>query len=317
MLNDIKFNLKCGVYRIRNLINGCIYIGSSKNFYNRLKYHLSLLHKNKHTNPYLQNAWNKYGSESFVFEIISQTSQTSPKVRQIKEQLYINIFLKNNPRSKLYNIATIVDSPNIVQTERVKQFKLNILEFCIDHNYKPSEESKDLIEKKLGKCLRSYSNNYLGSNCYDPLFAKLVFKYLNKKDFMRNKIQNEVREFIRKHGYKPRFFITPREHKLARILHMYTARGGPSYNPKFEQEMDKCLTRNKYLVAKIKKKILDFCVKNGFYPSSTVNRNSERILGRAFYRYRCKGSFVYDPEFVKITEKYISRHKYMISKGIK
>lgn len=54
------------IYKIENLINGKIYIGSTHKVLNKRKSeHFSLLRKNKHYNKKLQNAWNKYGEESF------------------------------------------------------------------------------------------------------------------------------------------------------------------------------------------------------------------------------------------------------------
>ena len=50
-----------GVYQIKNLINGKLYIGSSIDVDKRLKSHFSALDKGCHNNAYLQNAWNKYG----------------------------------------------------------------------------------------------------------------------------------------------------------------------------------------------------------------------------------------------------------------
>ena len=61
---------KCGIYQIRNLLDGKIYIGSSKTLYKRLRRHLNNLRKNKHDNQHLQNAFNKYGEANFIFEII-------------------------------------------------------------------------------------------------------------------------------------------------------------------------------------------------------------------------------------------------------
>jgi group I intron endonuclease len=58
-----------GLYKIKNLVNGKAYIGSSnKNTTGRLIQHKSDLKANRHFNEHLQRAWNKYGEESFTFE---------------------------------------------------------------------------------------------------------------------------------------------------------------------------------------------------------------------------------------------------------
>ena len=62
---------KSGIYQIRNLVNGKIYIGSAEEFYRRKNYeHFYLLKRNKHVNRKLQRAYNKYGKQNFIFEII-------------------------------------------------------------------------------------------------------------------------------------------------------------------------------------------------------------------------------------------------------
>jgi group I intron endonuclease len=59
-----------GIYKIRNIINNDYYIGSAKNIKRRWDRHRCGLRNNKHENIILQRAWNKYGEENFVFEII-------------------------------------------------------------------------------------------------------------------------------------------------------------------------------------------------------------------------------------------------------
>ena len=60
---------KSGIYQIRNLVNNKIYVGSASDFYERKSQHFSLLKYGKH-NQKLQNSYNKYGKDNFVFEVI-------------------------------------------------------------------------------------------------------------------------------------------------------------------------------------------------------------------------------------------------------
>jgi len=61
-----------GIYRIKNLVNDKSYYGSSKNIEKRWKTHLNQLRNKKHINCILQNAWNKYGEDNFIFEIVEE-----------------------------------------------------------------------------------------------------------------------------------------------------------------------------------------------------------------------------------------------------
>lgn len=59
-----------GIYVIRNLVNGKVYIGQSVNVDDRLAHHKSELRHNRHTNTYMQRAWNKHGEDNFTFEVL-------------------------------------------------------------------------------------------------------------------------------------------------------------------------------------------------------------------------------------------------------
>lgn len=95
--------IKSGVYHIKNTINNKIYIGSAKNIRNRFNAHKYLLKKNSHDNSFLQNAWNKYGEECFIFEIIEVCDLSSLLIR---EQFYLDLF-KSYERNNGYNIIKI------------------------------------------------------------------------------------------------------------------------------------------------------------------------------------------------------------------
>jgi len=71
-----RFGKHCGIYKITNLVNQKVYIGSSKNIFHRIKYgHIYELNLNKHKNSYLQRSWNKYSSENFEFEILEMCEE--------------------------------------------------------------------------------------------------------------------------------------------------------------------------------------------------------------------------------------------------
>jgi group I intron endonuclease len=59
-----------GIYRIRNLLDGKVYIGSAINFRTRWNSHRCLLRQGKHFCEHLQAAWNKHGAHAFVYEVI-------------------------------------------------------------------------------------------------------------------------------------------------------------------------------------------------------------------------------------------------------
>lgn len=94
--------MKSGIYKISNIINNRIYIGSTYNISARFSAHKSSLRKNKHYNYKLQNDWNKSKGDNFIFEIIELCTKHMCLQR---EQFYIE---KLNP---YYNISLEASSP--------------------------------------------------------------------------------------------------------------------------------------------------------------------------------------------------------------
>lgn len=64
-----------GIYKITNLADNKIYVGQSIDIEKRWKTHIRELNKGIHHNIKLQNAWNKYGENCFLFEILEECSE--------------------------------------------------------------------------------------------------------------------------------------------------------------------------------------------------------------------------------------------------
>lgn len=60
------------IYKIRNVVNQKFYVGSTINMKERARTHRNKLRGGKHHTPHLQAAWNKYGEECFVFEVVEE-----------------------------------------------------------------------------------------------------------------------------------------------------------------------------------------------------------------------------------------------------
>ncbi len=90
-----------GIYKITNIVNGKFYIGSAIKLIKRKADHFSKLSLNKHSNIFLQNAYNKYGKESFIFEVIERTNDKNELINL--EQKWLD---KLNPFGDIgYNIC--------------------------------------------------------------------------------------------------------------------------------------------------------------------------------------------------------------------
>ena len=71
-----------GIYTIRNVINQKVYVGQSQNIEKRFIAHRCLLRASDHHSSYLQNAWNRYGEDSFEFVMVEETNLASIDQRE-------------------------------------------------------------------------------------------------------------------------------------------------------------------------------------------------------------------------------------------
>ncbi len=84
-----------GIYCITNKINGKKYIGQSLDIERRFRNHKKACH-----NIYLRRSVEKYGLDSFLFEILEEVSE---ELLEEKERYYIDLFNTRDP-SKGYNL---------------------------------------------------------------------------------------------------------------------------------------------------------------------------------------------------------------------
>lgn len=104
-----------GIYKITNKINGHMYIGKSKNLKRRWGTHRYTLNKGISGCKRLQNAWIKYGSESFDFEILAQGEFSKEELCNL-ETIYIKLY-------GYYNIlkVSIDNSQSIESRQKISE----------------------------------------------------------------------------------------------------------------------------------------------------------------------------------------------------
>lgn len=69
--------MKSGIYKITNIINNKVYVGQSKNLNTRYKRHLYRIKRNEHHNDHIQRAFDKYGADSFKYEVLEEIKDLS------------------------------------------------------------------------------------------------------------------------------------------------------------------------------------------------------------------------------------------------
>lgn len=117
---DKKLYNISAIYQIINIENNKSYIGQTDalkqkgGIYNRWIIHIQLLNNNKHHNQYLQNSWNKYGAESFRFNIIEITNENLSD-REKYWGKYYNALAPNG-----YSLILGEDRPVFSETTKTK-----------------------------------------------------------------------------------------------------------------------------------------------------------------------------------------------------
>lgn len=114
----IMYKKRSGIYKIQNIINGNFYIGQSVNLGRRRTNHFYELRHSKHGNEHLQRAFNKYGEENFIFEIILYCE---PDELTYYEQSLVDLLKPE------YNICReCVDSPRGVVASEETRLKMSL-----------------------------------------------------------------------------------------------------------------------------------------------------------------------------------------------
>lgn len=123
MKNETKIKNEPGIYKILNLVNNKVYIGSSIHLARRCSEHIvryTSPNNKEPVNKYLKRAFNKYGADNFEFHAIEYCDLEKLIER---EQYYMDLYNSYN-RKYGYNLRTKADS---------------------NRDYRPSEETKRKI----------------------------------------------------------------------------------------------------------------------------------------------------------------------------
>lgn len=145
--------MKNVIYRIRNVVNGNFYVGSTVDSRKRFWAHRKDLRLNRHACIHLQRAWNKYGEDCFKFEVIQELS--------CKEELFPaeqKLLDENFGKEHCYNTAKYADAPMRDASEALRARLAEKTRAWLERDGHPrqgaswSEEAKEAIRQtRLGK----------------------------------------------------------------------------------------------------------------------------------------------------------------------
>lgn len=113
-----------GIYKIRHMSSDKIYIGSSCQIGVRFQQHKLRLRRGKHHSKHLQRSWNKYGEESFAFEIIEECDR---EVLKDREQHYIDTLIPEYNESVVtHRPPSFHELPSEVQDQKRESHRASI-----------------------------------------------------------------------------------------------------------------------------------------------------------------------------------------------
>lgn len=164
---SMKLNLqdkgKSGIYLIRNIINGKVYIGKAKCIYRRIKAHITNLNTKRiySENDYFIKAWHKYGKNNFAYTVLEYLPLDDKLIS--KQELYYQLFYKSiNPKIG-YNIR--LDSSTGLIVSKETRLKLSIAHkkrySDINERLKTGQKSKEFWKNnpdKLAEMVLKVSN---------------------------------------------------------------------------------------------------------------------------------------------------------------
>lgn len=92
----MNYDKNSGIYAIKNIENDKLYIGQAYNIDKRINTHISAMKGGYEDCGYLQNAWNKYGGDSFLFYIIELCSSDKLDEKEIYWIKYLHSHVSEN-----------------------------------------------------------------------------------------------------------------------------------------------------------------------------------------------------------------------------
>ncbi len=175
-----------GIYQIRNIINGKIYIGKSINLNNRKSQHFLSLRKNIHKNFKLQGSVNKHGINNFVFEILEICKDIDTK-----EINYINKF---NTCKTGYNISSDIQHMSEKWITKLKYLRKNDPKYIkqfLDFRSKADESNRVKINEYdlNGNYIKTWNSIVEAQLYYNLKSSKSIISVLK---FERSRCVNKL-----------------------------------------------------------------------------------------------------------------------------
>lgn len=86
-MTEQPIELCAGIYRIRCIDNGMVYLGSASNVHHRIGTHIRLLCAAIHHNAAMQADWNRYGQTCFDFHLLHDEPDEKTRLQTERDMI--------------------------------------------------------------------------------------------------------------------------------------------------------------------------------------------------------------------------------------
>ena len=219
--------MKSGIYLIKNIINKKVYIGSAVNIDKRWKEHKKLLKQGKHHSIHLQQAWDKYGEQSFKFEVLEEVQKQEHLLSY--EQVYLDYY-KSYEGDKGYNICKVAGSPLGLRRSEETKKKLSEaktgIKFSEEHKQKLREAKTGIKfseehKQKLREALRNMSEEHKRKISEARIGTKLSEEHKNKISKAARNMSEETKKKMseaNRNSKKHKYYSFNKDKKKYRVI---------------------------------------------------------------------------------------------------
>jgi group I intron endonuclease len=219
-----------GIYKIINSKNGDFYVGSCASrrwgFKYRWNNHIRSLRKNSHHSAILQRAWNKYGEDSFKFEIIEECE---PEQCLLREQYYLDTL------SPKYNILKFAGNSlgRKMSNDQIRDLKNRSYDWMRgENNWNKDPSRKESQRKSLEK---TNIQQYITEETYKKISNSLRGR--SKTELHKNNISKSLKKIKKTEEHQQKINIAvkkwAREYNSGENNYFYGRKFCGKENPRF------------------------------------------------------------------------------------